>query len=147
MLSFKKKQMKKSFIILLSSTVLFACDSATETEEVAQEETTDVVATDTDELEEEEELGLDDFIKGTWEKIAQGCDENGENCDNTKGTDWVFDGEQVTLGRVTQPYSISNDTIYIVDSPYRIAKEMGDTILFHGIKHDRFMKLVRKSNS
>lgn len=139
--------MKKSFIILLSSTLLFACDSATETEEVAQDETSDIVTTDTDEQEEEEELGLDDFIKGTWEKIAQGCDENGENCDNTKGTDWVFDGEQVTLGRVTQPYSISNDTIYIVDSPYRIAKEMGDTILFHGIKHDRFMKLVRKSDS
>lgn len=99
-----------------------------------------------EEVEEEEPVVmLSDFIKGSWVKIAQGCDEEGNNCQETKGSDWMFDGEKVMLGRIEQPYHISNDTIYIVDSPYRIAKEWGDTILLNGIAQNRYMKLVRKS--
>lgn len=96
-------------------------------------------------VKEEPVVMLSDFIKGTWMKIAQSCDEEGKNCDETKGTDWVFDGEKVTLGRIQQPYNVSNDTIYIVDSPYRIAKEWGDTILLNGIAQNRYLKLVRKT--
>lgn len=109
--------------------------NTTEQEEIVEEEA----------IEEEQVVELSDFIKGNWVKIAQGCDEEGNNCQETKGSDWIFDGEKVMLGRIEQPYHISNDTIYIVDSPYRIAKEWGDTILLNGIAQNRYMKLVRKT--
>lgn len=94
--------------------------------------------------EEENKIDVASFIEGDWEKIAQSCDPEGNNCQETKGSDWKFDGKEVFLGRVSQPYNVSNDTVYVNGSPYVIAKTWGDTILFHAIVTERYLKLVRK---
>ena len=93
----------------------------------------------------EEAPSVGDFIEGTWAKIAQDCDENGNNCEETPdASDWVFTHDSVSLGRITQPYAVSGDTIYIADSPYMITSEMSDTIVLHGINANRYMKLVKR---
>lgn len=134
---------KSTFALLFAATFFIGCSESTPAQEKEVVDSTSEVIEE-EVIEEEPEVSTADFIKGTWEKIAQSCDADGNNCDETKGTDWIFDGEHVKLGRIEQPYTVSNDTIYIVDSPYRVAKEWGDTILLNGIAKDRYMKLVRK---
>ncbi|TNE77406.1 MAG: hypothetical protein EP333_00855 [Bacteroidetes bacterium] len=121
---------------------LFSCSNNAETteDEAVIEELMEQA--EVSELPEEVLPSLSDKIKGTWSNIAKDCDSEGNNCRQTSGSEWVFGEDEVTLGRVKQPYYVSNDTIYIVDSPYRIAREWGDTILMHAMKTDRYMKLV-----
>jgi hypothetical protein len=134
-------------LFIASAALMMTSCGGEEAEETNDETTTD--STDTveevvEEIVEPEAPELSDFILGKWSKVAQNCDENGENCDYNEGSDWDFDGTQVTLGKVSQDYTVVNDTIYIVDSPYVVAMEMGDTILLHGVAKGRFMKLVRQ---
>lgn len=141
--------MKKNYLFVTAFCAAFlavSCSDSTRSEdensETLKQQDEEIIV---EEVEEEEPtVDLSERIQGTWAKIAQDCDPEGNNCDMTSGTDWIFDGENVSLGRIQQPYSISNDTLYIVDSPYEISKEWGDTILLHGIKVDRYTKLVKK---
>jgi hypothetical protein len=94
--------------------------------------------------EADNNIDVASFIEGDWVKIAQGCDEDGNNCEEVGGSDWKFDGKEVFLGQASQPYEVINDTIFVNGSPYVIEKTWGDTILFHAIKTERFLKLVKK---
>lgn len=141
--------MKRKIVKLLGLSMLtfvVACGGDVE-EEAHETETNEEVEALEEVIEEDivpEKPEMSEFIKGTWGNVASDCDAEGNGCKYKEGSDWVFDGSQVTLGNAVQEYYVSNDTIYIVDSPYYVEKEMGDTILMHAIKTDRFMKLLRK---
>ena len=126
--------------------LLFACGSSDSNSEESSEEQNinDHLTEEVDPIVEESKLNVSEFILGDWIKIAQNCDENGENCEDVGGSDWKFDSTQIYLGRVSQPYEVINDTIYVNGSPYFIEKIWGDTILFHGIKTARYLKLVKQ---
>lgn len=123
-----------------------ACQSAETTDEKVADmdlETEEII--DVEEApEKKNKINTAEFIIGDWVKIAQDCDSEGKNCRPSEGSDWKFDGKEVYLGQVSQPYKVVNDTIYVNGSPYFVEKTWGDTILFHGIVTERYLKLVRK---
>lgn len=131
--------------ITLLSVAFYSC-SGEEAKEENHEAPEKEVVVEEEVIEEvvEEAPSIAEFIKGTWNKIGQGCDENGNNCEETSGSsNWDFKEDSVTLGRISQPYTISGDTILIAGSPYMITSEMTDTIVLHGMNANRYMKMVK----
>ena len=137
--------MKKTFLLLSAfSLLLVSCgNEEIKTEEETSADTTEEVITETTE-EIVEEVTTADFMLGKWQQIGRGCDSLGNNCtEMSRESFWEFKGDSVTWSSFTHPYIVSNDTLYIVDSPYKISGEMADTITWQAVKTNRFMKLVR----
>ncbi|TNE53226.1 MAG: hypothetical protein EP338_11865 [Bacteroidetes bacterium] len=136
--------MKKSALIIASSLLLFACGEATtdadhENEVVHEEE-------EQQEVEPQAKAEMKDFILGKWLQIGKSCDSNGENCEPmAKESTWEFRADSVTWSKFTLDYLVRNDTILISGSPYAVASDWKDTITFHAVKTNRYMKLVRLS--
>ena len=138
----------KKISLLLSTAAIFLVSCGNE-EVKTKESTTETQVTEevTDEPVEEvvEEVSTADFMLGKWQQIGRGCDSLGNNCtEMSRESFWEFKGDSVTWSKFTHPYNVSNDTLYIVDSPYKISGEMGDTITWHAVKTNRYMKLVRQ---
>lgn len=130
--------------MISATALLFASCANEETapdENTSPEEITETI------IEEEvvvEEITISDFMLGSWQQIGRSCDSLGNDCaEMSKESFWQFDKDSVTWSSFTHPCSYSNDTLYIVDSPYKIAGEMNDTITWHAVKTNRYMKLVR----
>ena len=93
----------------------------------------------------EKELALRNRIIGEWRQINRNCDPHGNNCLPLSNVIlWTFEKNDVVWGRYTHPYKISNDTIYIAGIPYSIAQNSGDTLLFHTVNTNDYMKLVKR---
>ena len=139
--------MKRIFLLLTSISVLLISCGNEETK--SEEITTETESIEDALIEPVEEIkatpSTADFMIGKWQQIGRGCDSLGNNCSEmSRESFWEFKGDSVTWSKFTHPYSVSNDTLYIVDSPYKISGEMGDTITWHAIKTNRYMKLVRQ---
>ena len=93
------------------------------------------------------EQTLEEFIIGKWQTLGQDCDAEGNNCEDVSGDSfWEFTATEVTWSNFTHPIVFEDDKIMLGEgepSPYEVTSEFGDTIIFHAIKTDRYMKLAR----
>mgnify|MGYP000072191569 CR=1 FL=1 len=124
--------------------IIFVITGCTSTEKDTTDDNRLIISTEP-EKENREEPELESFLLGEWLEVDNtGSPESEAYETSKKETTWVFGKGEVSWGRFTHQSIVSNDTLYIAGSPYIVASELKDTMLFSTAKSNQLIQLVRR---